>query len=44
MAAQRVLVVDDDPDLAENIAEIVGSLGVETEVAGSRRGGARARA
>jgi signal transduction histidine kinase len=35
MAAQSVLVVDDDPALAENIAEIVASLGVDTEVVGS---------
>jgi signal transduction histidine kinase len=37
MPAQRVLIVDDDPALAENVGEIIssGSLGVETEIVGS---------
>lgn len=37
MAKQRVLVVDDDAALAENVAEIVGALDVEVEVVGSAR-------
>ena len=44
MERQRVLVVDDDFDLAENIAEIVGgALPVQVEIAG-RLSEARARA
>ncbi len=37
MEKRRVLVVDDDAALAENLAEIVAELDVEVEVAGSSR-------
>jgi PAS domain S-box-containing protein len=33
----RVLIVDDEESLAENLAEIVGSLGLETTIARSRQ-------
>ena len=36
--SRRVLIVDDDAALAENVAEIVSGLGVETSVTGDRRG------
>jgi signal transduction histidine kinase len=37
MARQNVLVVDDDAALAENVAEIIGALDVDVEMAGSAR-------
>jgi DNA-binding NtrC family response regulator len=36
--SKSVLVVDDDESLAENVAEIVSSLGVETAIARDRKG------
>jgi DNA-binding response OmpR family regulator len=39
MKAGRVLVVDDQSELAENIAEILQGIGFETEIAGSAEAG-----
>jgi len=45
MPTQSVLIVDDDPALADNVAEIVGSLDANVEVVGSAAAAlARARA
>src|SRR5690349_9273953 len=45
MATQSVLIVDDDPALAENVSEIIATLGVDVQSAGSMAAAlARARA